>query len=354
LCAVPLQRRVILVRFLAPPGIPRFDELRFDNSAFCLVTLATVAISLLAGLFPALALAKTDLSSSLRSYGPIGGTGSQQRQRTQQVLIVCQVVFASLLLFGCVLLARSFQMLQGVPVVFNPHGILITDIYLPDAKYSTLEQCRTFFRTAVDKVSKLPGVKAVGVTDALPFSLDDNEGFAGPFGVTGRPEPDKGHRPRATLEMVWADYFRTLQIPILQGRGFDAVDELGGNRVVIVNQALADSYLPGQDPIGKQIHDFGEIVTGKRTSYTIIGVVPTIYQVAPTQQHINFQTYYPFAQPHPYRTANAGTLVVRTDGNPVGLMPAVQKVVASLDPDVPLSFRHVRKVSLRNRSRPGK
>jgi ABC-type antimicrobial peptide transport system permease subunit len=137
--------------------------------------------------------------------------------------------------------------------------------------------------------------------------------------------------------MISADYFRTLQIPILEGRGFDAVDELGGNRVVIVNRALADNYFPGQDPIGKQIHDFGEIVRGNRTSYTIVGVVPTIYQVAPTQQHISFQTYYPFGQPHPYRTANSGTLVVRTDGNPAGLMQSVQKIVASLDPDVPLS-----------------
>jgi predicted permease len=208
---------------------------------------------------------------------------------------------------------------------------------LPDAKYGSLERCRTFFQTVVEKVKKLPGVKAVGLTDALPFSLDDNEGFAGPFGVVGQPEPDKGHRPRATLEMISADYFRTLQIPILEGRGFDAVDELGGNRVVIVNRALADNYFPGQNPIGKQIYDFGEIVGRSRTSYTIIGVVPTIYQVAPTQQHINFQTYCPFGQPHPFRTPNGGTLVVRIDGNPAGLMPAVQKIVASLDPDVPLS-----------------
>ncbi|MBV8215265.1 MAG: ABC transporter permease [Verrucomicrobia bacterium] len=328
---------VILIRLVAPSGIPRFDEIRFNNGAFCLVTLASIAISLFAGLFPALALAKTDLTSSLRSEGAVGGTNSRQRQRTQQGLIVCQVAFASLLLFGCVLLAHSFQMLQGAPLGFNPHGVLIADIYLPEAKYGTLEQCKTFFQNLVDKVTKLPGVKGAGLTDALPFSLDDNEGFAGPFGVTGQPEPDRGHRPRATLEMISPDYFRTLEIPILQGRGFDAVDALGGNRVVIVNRALADNYFPGQDPIGKQIHDFGEIVRGNRTSYTIIGVVPTIYQVAPAQQHINFQTYYPFGQPHPYRTANAGTLVVRTDGNPVGLMPAVQKVVAALDPDVPLS-----------------
>jgi putative ABC transport system permease protein len=123
----------------------------------------------------------------------------------------------------------------------------------------------------------------------------------------------------------------------VEGRGFDALDMQGGNRVVIVNRALADAFFPGQDPIGKQIHDFGDIVGRVRSQYTIIGVVPTIYQVAPAQQHVPFQTYYPFGQPHPFRTADSGTLVVRTDGNPSGLMPVVQKIVAGLDPDVPMS-----------------
>jgi predicted permease len=241
------------------------------------------------------------------------------------------------LLFGCVLLARSFQALENAPLGFNPRDVLTTDIYLPDSKYGTIPQCRAFFDSLMAQMAALPGVKSVGLTDALPFSLDDNEGFAGPFGVVGQPEPDKGHRPRTTLEMISPDYFRTLQIPILEGRGFDAVDLQGNNRVVIVNRALADAYFPGQDPIGKQIYDFGDVVGRARTNYTIIGIVPTIFQVTPTQQHIQFQTYYPFGQPHPFRTADSGTLVVRTDGNSFGLMPAVQKIVASMDPDVPVS-----------------
>src|SRR5260370_21180178 len=137
--------------------------------------------------------------------------------------------------------------------------------------------------------------------------------------------------------MISSDYFHTLQIPILEGRGFDAVDFQGSNRVVIVNRALADTYFPGQDPIGKQIYDFGDVVGRARRNYTIIGVVPTIYQVAPTQQHIPFQTYYPFGQPHPFRTADSGTLVVHTDSNSSALMPAVQKLVSDLDSDVPVS-----------------
>jgi predicted permease len=328
---------VSLIRWLAPSGLPRLDEIRFDLGAFVLVAVVTTVMSTLSGLFPVFALAKTNLASTLRSEGGLSATVGRQRQRAHSGLIIFQVALASLLLFGCVLLARSFQALENAPLGFNPRGVLITDLYLPDSKYGTIPQCRAFFDSLMAKVAALPGVKSVGLTDALPFSLDDNEGFAGPFGVVGQPEPDKGHRPRATLAMISADYFHTLGIPILEGRGFDAVDFHGGGRVVVVNRALANAYFPGQDPIGKQIYDFGDVIGRARTNYTIVGVVPTIYQVTPTQQHIQFQTYYPFGQPHPFRTADSGTLVVRVDGDAGALMPAVQKIVAGLDPDVPLS-----------------
>jgi predicted permease len=331
------QAGVSLIRWLAPSGLPRLDEIRFDLGAFLLILAVTAVMSILSGLIPALALAKTNLASTLRSEGGLGATVGPQRQRLQHGLIIFQVALASLLLFGCVLLARSFEALENAPLGFNPRGVLITDIYLPDSKYGTIPQCRAFFDSLMAKVAALPGVKSVGLTDALPFSLDDNEGFAGPFGVIGQPEPDKGHRPRASLEMISSDYFHTLQIPILKGRGFDSVDQQGGNRVVIVNQALADAYFPGQDPIGKQIYDFGDIIGKVRSQYTIIGVVPTIYQVMPAEQRVPFQTYYPFGQPHPFRTADSGTLVLRTDGDPGALMPAVQKIVTAMDSDVPVS-----------------
>jgi putative ABC transport system permease protein len=329
---------VSLIRILAPSGIPRFDELQFDNLAFVLVLGTTVFVSLLAGSFPAFAQSRVDLTSALRTEGTFGGTRSPQRQRTQFVLIVCQVALASILLFGCILLARSLQALRQVPLGFNPNNLLITDIYLPDSKYRTLADWKTFFDVIIEKVRKLPGVTAVGTADVLPFSLEDNEGFAGPFAVVGQPEPDSGHKPRFTLEVISPDYFRALQIPLLQGRAFDAQDQLGRNKVVIVNQTLADTYFPGQNPIGKQIHDFGETLGLTRTNYTIVGVVPTVYQLNPARQYILFQTYFPLGQPHPYRQEqNDCTLVVRNAGNAISLLPAIQKAVASLDPDVPLS-----------------
>jgi len=325
------------IRWLAPSGLPRLDEIHFDVGAFLLVGAVTGVMSIVSSLFPALTLAKTNLASTLRSESGLGATVGPQRQRIQHGLIIFQVALASLLLFGCVLLARSFQALENTPLGFNPRGVLTTDIYLPDSKYGTIPQNKAFFDSLMVKVAALPGVKSVGLTDVLPFYFDDSEGFAGPFGVVGQTEPEKGHRPRATVTMISSDYFHTLQIPILDGRGFDAVDMEGRNRVVIVSRALADVYFPGQDPIGKQIYDFGDIIGKVRSQYTIIGVVPTIYQVMPAQQRVPFQTYYPFGQPHPFRTINSGTLVVRTDDNSSGLMPAVQKIVASMDSDVPLS-----------------
>lgn len=90
-------------------GAMRFDEVGFDSGAFIVVLAITLLISFLAGLFPAMALAQADLSSALRGEGTFGGTGGPQRQRTQSALVICQAALASLLLFGCDLLARSFQ-----------------------------------------------------------------------------------------------------------------------------------------------------------------------------------------------------------------------------------------------------
>jgi predicted permease len=329
---------ISLIRALAPAGIPRLDEVVLDSGAFILVLTVTLIIAFIAGLFPAFAISKTDLTSALRGEGNFGGTSSRQRQRTQYALIICQVALASLLLFGCVLLARSFETLQHIPLGFNPSNLFTTDVYLPTTKYPGLVQWNEFFEALVEKVRQLPGVTAVGTTDVLPFSMEDSNFFAGPFGVVGQADPDRGHRPRATMQVVSPDYFHVLEIPILRGRAFEAVDQPANNQVVIINQALAETYFPGQDPIGKQIHDFAEVMGGSRSSYTIVGVVPTVYQVNPAQQSVDFQTYFPYAQPPPYRQEeNFCTLVVRTSSNPALLKTAIQKIVTEMDSEVPVS-----------------
>jgi hypothetical protein len=140
------------------------------------------------------------------------------------------------------------------------------------------------------------------------------------------------------MQVVSPDYFRAFEIPILRGRSFAAADQPDKDHVVIINQALAETYFPGQDPLGKQIHDFAEIMGGSRANYTIVGVVPTVYQVNPAQQSVGFQTYFPYTQPPPYRQEESFcTLTVRTDGNPALLKPAVQKIVTGMDSDVPVS-----------------
>jgi putative ABC transport system permease protein len=329
---------ISLIRALAPAGVPRLDEVGFNSGAFILVLTLTLIMALIAGLFPAFAISKTDLTTALRSEGNFGGTGSRQRQRIQSALIICQVALASLLLFGCVLLARSLETLQQVPLGFNARNLFTSDVYLPTTKYPGLVQWNGFFDSLVEKVRQLPGVTAVGTTDVSPFSVEDSEFFAGPFGIVGLADPDRGHRPRATMQVVSLDYFRVFEIPILRGRAFDAADQPDKAHVVIINQALAETYFPGQDPLGKQIHDFAEIMGGSRANYTIVGVVPTVYQVNPAQQSVAFQTYFPYAQPPPYRQEeNFSTLAVRTDGNPALLKPAVQKIVAGMDTDVPVS-----------------
>jgi putative ABC transport system permease protein len=328
-----------IVKVLSPQGAPRLDEFGFDALAFFLVLLLTYLMSLLAGWFPGVALAKVDLAAALKSEGTFGGTGGPRRRRIHSGLIVCQVALAALLLFGCGLLARSFQTLQNVPLGFNPNHVLSANIYLVDTKYPDEAACKAFFDAVIDKVRQIPGVKAVGTTDVLPFSTDDDHYNTGPFAIGGQPDPGQGHRQRAKLQVVSPDYFHALEIPLWKGRGFTKEDQLNKGRVVIVNRTLAESYFPGQDPIGKQIHDFGEIEGLPRTNYTIVGVVRSICQVNPAMRQTLFQCYFPYGQQHPYITHQDSfcTLVVRVDGDPKLLIPTVQKIVSSVDQDVPFS-----------------
>jgi putative ABC transport system permease protein len=126
-------------------------------------------------------------------------------------------------------------------------------------------------------------------------------------------------------------YFETLQIPLVAGRDLDERDEQNDHKVVIIDEAIAKRYFAGQDPIGRQIEEHDERVGGQTKYYTIVGVAKNVRHDSPDSRQTVFQAYYTYTQPR------YGTLVVRVEGDPRALIPALRKVVASLDPNIPLS-----------------
>jgi putative ABC transport system permease protein len=318
-----------IVRALGPDDRLRFQEVGFDARALLFVLFLTIFVALLAGFLPAWSLSKTNLAAMLRDEGSRVSTSSAHRQRTQSVLIIGQIALACVLLICASLLIRSFQAEQSVSLGFDPHNVLTAEIYLTDAKYGDFVRARTFFDRVLENVRRLPGVVDAAMDEDLPFNWSQN--YADPFSIPGAVPAEPGHEPRLDTQRVSSGFFRTLGIPLVAGRDFDARDTAHSERVVIIDRSLAERFFAGQDPIGKQIYDLGSF--DDQAACTIIGVAGHVLHNEPGHQQALLQAYYPYSQ----RRIGYEMLVVRSRMDPTTLTSSIRSAVASVDPDVPVT-----------------
>jgi predicted permease len=316
------------IKRLSPPGLNRFQELSVNLNALLFVFAVILLTSLLAGLIPAWSLSRASSAPALKDEGGRAITTGPRRHRTQSILVTGQVALACVLLIAAGLFVRSFEAAQNVPLGFNPHHLLTVGIVLSSVKYETDGvQTRAFWDALMTKVRRLPGVTAAAINDFLPLKWDWE--YLSPFTIDGTPDPGPGKKPVLDWQMTSSDYFRTLQIPILQGRDFDPQDTVNKPSVAIVDSALAERYFPGQSPIGKGISVWSE--EGIRDC-TIVGVVPHLRYKSPGQTENAFQAYVPYSQ----WDFDGVFLVVRSDLDPGVLIPAIRQTVSSIDSGVPI------------------
>jgi putative ABC transport system permease protein len=167
------------------------------------------------------------------------------------------------------------------------------------------------------------------MNDYPPFYWELSWGFASQFSVVGQPDPGPGRQPKLDWHTVSPGYFQALQIPLLQGRDFGLQDKVDSQRVVIIDEALAQSFFPSQNPLGKQI----TVNNGEDSkACTIVGVVPYVRYAAPDYQQTRFHAYFPSAQ-YNYEFQ---ILILRSRGDPALLIPGLRKLVASIDPEIPV------------------
>jgi predicted permease len=321
------------IKALTPPNVARFQEVQIDAGALLFVLVITILTALFSGLFPALVNSKADLATALKQEGDRGGTTGRERHRGQALLVVGQVALTSVLLIGAGLLARSFQALQSVPLGFDAHHVLTADLYLTGTKYKTQPERQVFFDKLLDRLARIPGVTATGLNTNLPFRQNMINGF----GIGGQPDPEPAEWPELEWQMVSPDYFKAAEIPIMRGRTFSDQDGPDNEKVIIINESIAKRFFPGQDPIGKQLHDSADLVGQKRTFYTIVGVAGDVQHRSPESQETPFQGYYPYPQNFAPDLVNWATLVIRTEGDPHSLISPLSKLVADLDPNQPVS-----------------
>jgi putative ABC transport system permease protein len=328
--AVGVAIAVLGVQFLkklCPPDLYRVEQVSVDLNALLFVGAVTTSLAFLAGLLPGLKLSKADVPSVLKAESGRANTAVREFQRTQSFLVVAQVALACALLIGAGLLARSFLAAQSIPLGFNPHQVLTAEVYLTNAKYTSdkVRSRAAFWDDLLARIRQLPGAQVAGM-DCNPPLKDGFEVMV-PFSVEGQPDLGHGRQPILSWQAVSSDFFRTLQIPLLHGRDFGMQDRFDSQKVMIVDEALAEKYWPGQDAVGKMIK-----LSGYTGAYTIVGVVPHVRYLRPGQTESGVQAYVPYSQCERHDSV----LALRVNGDPRLLVPELRKTIASIDPNVAL------------------
>jgi predicted permease len=283
----------------------------------------TLLVSLLAGfafgVAPALRSSDVDVVSRLKDEA----TGSPAKNRLRNVLVTGQVAVCTILLIGAGLCLRSLASAGSVDPGFRVGNRLVVTLDLDILGYSE-NRGREFYNQVIDKVEALPGVGSASVANHLPLGFASMatvvaiDGYQPPPGLPGIPIGFVGVGPA---------YFHTLGVPLLSGRDFNRQDNPSSPGVVIINEAMARRYWPGQNPIGKQMN----LAFGKRSPLEIVGVVAT-GKYRSLQEEAQPFMFRPFAQAYEAQAA----LVVQTTGDPKAMLATVERAIQAVDPNLPV------------------
>jgi predicted permease len=266
------------------------------------------------------------LASSLQTETR-GGTTSRAAHRLRHGFIVAQVALAFVLLSGAGLLGLSLKRVLETPAGFNPDNLLTGQISLPWKNYKDDASHRAFVDRLLPAIRALPGVTHVAVTTGLPFGNGVNDSVITVEGYAPKPgDSIRAHYLSATT----SDYWPMMRIPLLRGRLLTEADEKSKTLVCVVDQAFAERYWPGTDPIGRRLAR--DIAVKADNAVTVVGVVASVKQNELAETAGHGAVYFPFS------AFNSGyfSLLVRTQLPPATLAPTVQKAVLQLDPELPV------------------
>jgi predicted permease len=306
--------------------LPRAAGVQVDFSVFAFTLLCALLTGLGFGALPAWSASRGDAAAALKEAGTRGSAG-RRTTWLRGALVVGEIALALMLLSTAGLLVRSFGKLEQQNPGFRPDGVITARLDLPPAQYDRPEKRTAFADAALARLRALPGVRAAGLTDVLPFANGNSSGsYSSPDIVV----PPGAASPHAQQRSVDPGYFPALGFTLLRGRLFTAADAGAAQKVVVVDQVLVDRYWPGQDPIGKRINRGGDET--HPVIWLIVGVVAPI-KFQSLEENVTKETiYFPYAQ----RSPGSFMLVVRTDGDPAGLTAAVREAVHTADPELPV------------------
>jgi len=305
--------------------LPRAAQIGLDLRVLGFTLLISILTGVLFGLVPAIHSSKTDLNESLKEGGR-GTSEGVRRNFLRNVLVTAEVAIAVVLLIGAGLLIQSLWRLQGVNTGINTHNVITFNLGVPEVKYNPEKQSE-FYRQLQARLAALPGVEAASAVMPLPLS---NSSMSISFEIDGQPLPP-GQHPSSAYRTVSLDYFRALGIGLVKGRAFNEHDGYNAPAVIIINEAYAERFFPGEDPIGKRIRPGISVETGKKPWREVIGVVSNV-RYRGLRKEFTPEYYVPESQ----MPLDSMTLVVKTASDPHSVVSAVREEVHNMDKDVPL------------------
>jgi predicted permease len=320
---------IALVEARQPSDLPRLADIAIDGSVLAFTVGLALASGGLFGIAPVWGLRRLDLHLTLASAGRgSAGTGALwgRGPRARQFLVVAELALAVTLLVGAGLLVRSFAAIGRVPPGFDPHGVLTLELSTNGPKYPNASAVATAYRDFIPRLETLPGVLAAGAVTPLPLSGY----FAwGPITVEGRVRAAGEVFLNADQRVVAGHYFEAMHIPLLRGRLLTDADTPDHERVVVIDQLMADTLWPGEDPIGRRIK-YGEAASSSPWE-SVVGVVGRVKEYG-----LDADARMAFYRPHGQSAARTMYVVVASSVDPSSLASAVGRQIHAVDADLPL------------------
>jgi len=308
----------------APPSIPRLGEIGINGNVLLFTTAVSVVAGLLFGFLPALRAGSARVLAALRDGGR-GSTIGRERHRARGVLVVGQVALALVLLVGSGLMVRSFQQLRSVDPGFSTEGVMTFRLSLPPSKYANPEATAQFYDQLIERLEAVPNVVSAAGVNTLPLT---GGGAILTAQIDDHPVPEGEFPPVFLARRATAGYFETMGIPIVEGREFTSDDHNARLGSLIISESIKRQFWPNESALGKRITQAG-------APARVVGVVGDVHDGGleiPAEQFI----YKPMLD-SVGGGVRAMVMTVRTDSDPVALVPAIRDVVGQLDPDLPIT-----------------
>ena len=310
----------------------RASEIALDGTVFGATLLAAVAASFFFTVVPSLPDERA-IGGALTRAGARSTAGSGAR-RLQRGLVVAQIGTSFVLLMGAGLLLRTMVHLGTVDPGFDTAQVLSMNIPANTAGRSPAD-IRSQYLSTLRDVESIPGVRSAALTSTVPLSGSGGFASAMEMDVDGHEPVPGAPAPRADFRVVSAGYFATMGIDMLRGREFTTTDEGDAQKVVVINEAMARAYFGDRDPVGQQIAWTDDVIKflGLTSEWrTVVGVAADTRDSG-LDADIVHTMYNPYPQITPFFT---GSMVLRVEGDPDAVLPAVREAILSHDPNQPI------------------